>query len=817
MPTKTKARSKPRSHKVARRTKAPQAGPSFFGPRYESPIAGLLAEQGGPGSMARIIPAMYESWAAYGYQPSITWYQLAQMYVSWEYIATEKIARTIASLPAKLYRYENSQGKTLRPYHVKSLVFGEMLKARSREYISYKLKKTYGVQRIEIEEHPFLDLINAPNEETIRAEFWRTLAIHLELDGAVGVYKAVPDPFGHPTELHILPATWTGQLKPVPANDGIRLIKGYKLIDQDLHTDFSVDEVFWPHYQSLRNPFEGMSAIKAQLYAFNMDQYISQQITAFYKNGAMFSNLFTTDQPLTQEQYDSIATQLTNYQGAKNAGQKFILHSGLKVDKPITTTARDAMITEIQNLARDKQLAAHDTPLSKIGITENVNRSNMETADMSYFNETIRPRAMFIVEFFNRFLVKLYDPNIDFEFDYPHFNDRQMDISERNSDMQNGLKSRNEIRQDMGLAPVDGGDVILVSPLMQPLDQVAKGAPQGEEEGATPFSPSEKPKEKEGEEDEEGEEKKMIVPPNNKSFWTPERKTIYWKAFDKKAKAYEPLFKKVMVKHFRDMSARCVDLLEKHGVKIKSNIASMNLNGRQQWLAEHKARFDEFLPDKQATKTELKKLLLPVYHEVMEIAGKDRVHEFTSHLKTNKARGAEGTEFDIITFNINDPKVKRWLGDNLEEVADDISQTTIDGIKKILRDGFETGEGLSDLSRDVRDYFDGCEKARADNIARTETTAAMNKADLEAVRQMGLEGSVGKVWLPEQDASVRETHKAAGERYSDGYDGVTGKLMDINAEFVVGEDRMMSPGDGDLAEEVCNCRCTMVYEIVGNE
>jgi len=468
MPTKTKTRTRKRVavSEIVKGT-ATDTKQSWFDANgsVPAPIAG---------TMETIVPAMYQLWGAYGYQPAITWYQLANMYVSWEYTATEKIARTIASLPPKLFRYENAAGKTLKPYYVKGLLHNDiMTKNYSSNFISRKLKKDHGIKRVEIEDHPFLDLINAPNEDMVRYNFWRMLAIHLELNGAVGIYKAKPDAFGNPQRLHILPATWTGQFKPIPETNGTRLIKGYRLLDQNINTDFTVDEIIWIHYTSLRNPFEGMSALKAQLYAFNMDQYLAQQITAFYKNGAMFSNVFTTEQQLTQKQYDQLALQLQQYQGAKNAGQKFILHSGLKMEKPLTSTAREAMIDEIERMARDKMLSAHDMSAGKIGLTEHQNRSNLEVVDMGFFNEAIKPRAMLITEYFGQYLVHNYDPALDFEFDYPHFQDRDMDIKERTANITAGVTTRNEERDKMGLEPVDGGDVILVSPMNVPLSSVA--------------------------------------------------------------------------------------------------------------------------------------------------------------------------------------------------------------------------------------------------------------------------------------------------------------------------------------------------------
>ena len=78
---------------------------------------------------------------------------------------------------------------------------------------------------------------------------------------------------------------------------------------------------------------------------------------------------------------------------------------------------------------------------------------------------------MLITEFFCP-LVHSYDENLDFEFDYPHFQDRAQDIQERNANLTQGVTSRNEERDKMGLEPVDGGDVILVSPMLVPLESV---------------------------------------------------------------------------------------------------------------------------------------------------------------------------------------------------------------------------------------------------------------------------------------------------------------------------------------------------------
>jgi HK97 family phage portal protein len=756
---------------------------SWMGGGNFNNIAGMANETNS------FIPTMYQAWGAYGYQPAITWYQLANMYVSWEYTAIEKIARTLASLPAKLFRFEDNSGKTLKPYYVKNITAGmDHLKLSSKQ-IQLKLQHDHGIRRVEIEDHPFLDLINNPNEDMVRFNFWRLLCIHLELNGAVGIYKAKKDMFGNPTELHILPATWTGQLKPVPATDGVHLIQSYRFLDQDVHTEFSKEEIIWIHYTSLRNPFEGMSALKAQLYAFNMDQYLMQQVSAFYKNGAMFSNVFTTDQTLRQDQYNEIAAQLQNYQGAKNAGQKFILHSGLKMDKPLTTTAREAMVVEIENLARDKMLSSHDVSAGKIGLEHQQNRSNLEVADIGFFNESIKPRAMLIVEYFNRFLVQQYDENVDFQFDYPHFNDRTLDVTERASNINLGLTSRNEERTKMGLEPVEGGDVILVSPMQVPLSSVVNPP---EPKPVAEFPPT-------------GENEDKVSMKSNKAFWNTDNKAIAWKSFDSKAKAHEKLYKIATTKFFRSMNAKCQDLIEKNGVKIKSHIGAMGLNGRQKWLKENKAKIDELLPIKSDLKKQLVNLLFPAIVETMKFAGKERGEELGKLVKS-KVKADDEYTFE---FNVSDKRVSKWIGYRLEKSSDSIVQKSLDDIRSDLKEGYENGESISAIGGRIKQYFDEAEQYRGDMIARTEVTAAMNKADLESVVQMGLEDKVKKIWVPEQDDKTRDTHQLAGRDYAEG--------ISIDELFEVGEDKMLSPGDGDLAEENINCRCTMVYDIAEEE
>ena len=199
---------------------------------------------------------------------------------------------------------------------------------------------------------------------------------------------------------------------------------------------------------------------------------------------------------------------------------------------------------------------------------------------------------------------------------------------------------------------------------------------------------------------------------------------------------------------------------------------------------------------------------------VLKSAAQNQIKDLADILpkKNTKAADESDVEGNVeIEFDLNDPRVQSWIGSRLEETSKTTIQATIDATSQSLRTDFENGEPLLKMSEHLREYFTGAETWRANLIARTEATAATTQANLEAVDQMDLGDSVGKGWLTENDPKVRDTHAAAGERYSDGYDGDTDKIMGVDDKFVVGSDKMVAPGNGDEADENCACRCGIFW------
>jgi hypothetical protein len=143
-----------------------------------------------------------------------------------------------------------------------------------------------------------------------------------------------------------------------------------------------------------------------------------------------------------------------------------------------------------------------------------------------------------------------------------------------------------------------------------------------------------------------------------------------------------------------------------------------------------------------------------------------------------------------------------------------IPDSAFSRIRDELRQGYSRGEDIDALRQRIedtlnvnRDGKDNYWRNRAEAIARTETMGAYNGgaqlawADLARATGEQLE----KGWLATLDKRTRETHFAAD-----------GQRVPLDQPFTVGGWQLMEPGDPDgPAQEVINCRCTMIRYSAG--
>lgn len=120
--------------------------------------------------------------------------------------------------------------------------------------------------------------------------------------------------------------------------------------------------------------------------------------------------------------------------------------------------------------------------------------------------------------------------------------------------------------------------------------------------------------------------------------------------------------------------------------------------------------------------------------------------------------------------------------------------------------GVNLGEGAARIADRVDDVLSttGSDRwpNRATTVARTESIGALNFSRNDSFHALAEEtgDEFEKVWLSTIDNRTRDTHRAAD-----------GQRVPVGESFIVGGFELEFPGDPDgPAEEIINCRCTML-------
>ena len=149
--------------------------------------------------------------------------------------------------------------------------------------------------------------------------------------------------------------------------------------------------------------------------------------------------------------------------------------------QPISVSPEDAELLEtrkydVTNIARFFNIS----PI-KLYNLDKVSYNNMESAQIEYLNDTILPWAKMIAAEFNR---KLFKPSqigkmvVDMDFAVLMSSNKESEANYYKSMLVNGIMSLNEVRDRLGLEPMDDelGNKHWMQLAMATIDNIATGA-----------------------------------------------------------------------------------------------------------------------------------------------------------------------------------------------------------------------------------------------------------------------------------------------------------------------------------------------------
>lgn len=347
---------------------------------------------------------------------------------------------------------------------------------------------------IELEQHPLISLLNRPNPMQAGVEYFQALYSFLLLSGnSYALASAVNQV---PTELYLLRPD---RVEIEPSETAIPKAYKYKLNSETV-AKYDADPISGQsevkHFK-MWNPLDdylGLSPLMAAAVDLDQHNMIAKHNIGLLTNGARPSGAIIfkpkdeigNSVMLTDTQRQVINEDMERkFTGQKNAGRPMLLEGDFDW-KEMGMSPRDMDFLQNKHMAAKDIALCFGVPSQLIGIPDSQTFANVQEARLALYEETIIPLARRVESDINEWLAPSFGDEIRVQYDIdqiPAMTERRRRVYENVvAAVREGIISRNEARERLGLEPITGGDEVFIAANLFPL-----GGPEvAEDEGIDP-------------------------------------------------------------------------------------------------------------------------------------------------------------------------------------------------------------------------------------------------------------------------------------------------------------------------------------------
>ena len=334
-----------------------------------------------------------------------------------------------------------------------------------------------------IDQHPVMALLDRPNPLQSYSEFFSSLFGYLLLSGNAYVLKVGGGMANGPKELHLLRPDRIrvkGGNRPIPERyeyviNG-RVEKTYEVDQENGFSELKHIKLWNP-----LSDYEGCSPLSAAAVEIDQHNLASQHNISLLTNGARPSGAVVFKPKddagfavnLTESQRQQLLTDLNNrFAGSANAGRPMLLEGDFDW-KEMGLSPRDMDFINLKHMSATDIALCFGVPSQLVGVPDSQTYANVAEARLALYEETIIPHLRLIQSDLNEWLMPMFGESLGFEYDLqsiPALAARERKPYENiTSAVREGIMTRNEAREKIGLSPIDGGDDIYISATLFPL------------------------------------------------------------------------------------------------------------------------------------------------------------------------------------------------------------------------------------------------------------------------------------------------------------------------------------------------------------
>lgn len=643
------------------------------------------------------------------------------------------------------------------------------------------------------------DVLRSVNPEQTFIEFLFAWTVHFVIDGEVYIEK-VRNRLKETRELYI----WNPEnVSPIPDKSGKRRIAAYEFTVGGAPIVLPAEDVIPARNYNTRDPYRGFSPIAPVRTEIASDMEAASHNLNLLRRGARHGGILSPaeGEVLNEEELERMVAQLeARNVGGSNAGRPMIMPASFKFFNDAMTN-RDADFLNSRKWSREVIAACIGAIPIMVNNLDQGTYTNTEQQQRAFWDGTGKLLLHLFYGSLNEHWVhKEVDPNLSLAPDMVGI-DATIDSEKTRTENTRTLKTAgiitaNEARARHGYEPIADGDK---------LDVPLNISPRPEDDIINPQSDKEPPSGGEPVPNPLADGSESVPEPagrNGAGSFSRNGVKAHRKAQDREAirqaqtravKAAEGKLATRISKALTDQKSKIVEKVKQYGSQSNCENCFGSVEAQARDLMKSMAT-----------------AILTTIRDSGELhirrLGGKRIDRYTMQIK----QGLDPEDSRLINlltaFDLDQPQIRAYLQGFFGRHIMAISSATLKELEAIFQESVRAGEGVSELVERIR-RLGTFSDARAERIARTESTSAFN---LGAQRAFEAAGTPGKSWLTARDEKVRDSHYNAEQE-------TAAQPIEVGLPFTLSGERgvsqLMFPGDpGGPAHEVVNCRCSLVPE-----
>lgn len=405
-------------------------------------------------------------------QRSKSFSALMSRFNGWVYASAQIIARACSAQPIKLYSLQPQSGmksKSLYPTqqlnHHKSAFLRGRLESKPSTFVQ---RKAVQGEMVEVFNHPILELLDNPSPEMDGYTLAVQRFLNLQITGNAYLHPIISETLGIPVEL------WNMQsdLVTIVPDGEMDLVDHYTYGRLPNVVEFRKDEVLHQKQPNPSDPFYGRGWVSACIPAIDLLDSMDDYEQNVLDNQARPDWAIMVKEHLTDSQYQRLMQQVERQLGGNNNRSKPFIFEGGTDGKPMSFSPQDLAFASGEARKVEVISAISGVPVTMLKAND-PNLASAREGSLGFLRNTVRPYLTLDEAFLNRQLLPLFGQfagDLFLAYDDPVAEDKQMQATIDATDAGAGIRTRNEIRSDRGLEPVEGGDELLVPAGSVPID-----------------------------------------------------------------------------------------------------------------------------------------------------------------------------------------------------------------------------------------------------------------------------------------------------------------------------------------------------------